>query len=119
MKSAVQAYPVGPGAIYIRWGKTSCPDESSLIYKGRVGGSHFDQRGGAANHLRLPDDPEYTAAAQTKGLLTDIHRTEYQGDSLFNNAGLHNHNVPNSVCQADRRSTLIMIPTKVRCPDTS
>ena len=43
---------------------------------------------------------------------------EYQLN-LNHKGGLVNHNVPCSVCQADRRSTAIIIPAKVRCPDGS
>lgn len=47
LESAVRAYPVASGVTYIRWGKTSCPDKSSLVYKGRVGGSYYEARGEA------------------------------------------------------------------------
>ena len=120
LESAVRAYPVASGVTYIRWGKTSCPDKSSLVYKGRVGGSYFEARGGGANYLCLPDDPEYTdAALAAANVGSYIYGTEYDRDHLFDKSGLHNHNAPCAVCQADRRSTVIMIPARVRCPDSS
>ena len=56
--------PPGPrsgGVIYTRWGKTSCPNVSGteLVYMGRVGGSWYFDHGEAANHLCMPNDPDY------------------------------------------------------------
>ena len=42
-------------------GKNSCPSVSgtTLVYAGRAGGTHYTQKGGVANHLCMPDDPDY------------------------------------------------------------
>ena len=57
--------PQGPltgGTIYTRWGRTTCPIDqgTELVYSGRAGGSHYNEHGGAADLLCLPDDPEYS-----------------------------------------------------------
>ena len=56
------AGPPGPGnggVVYTRWGKSSCPNVTgtTLVYAGRTGGTWYAQKGGAANHLCMPDDP--------------------------------------------------------------
>ena len=59
--------PPGPpgassgGVVYTRWGRTTCPDTlgTELVYAGRAGGTHFNTKGGAANHLCLPETPDY------------------------------------------------------------
>ena len=53
--------PKSGGVVYTRWGNSTCPNVpgTELIYKGIVGGSLYSL-GGAANHLCLPLDPEYT-----------------------------------------------------------
>ena len=53
--------PKGGGAVYTRWGKTSCPNVSGTepVYAGRAGGTYYSHRGGAANYLCMPDDPDY------------------------------------------------------------
>ena len=49
------------GAIYTRWGRTTCPETpgTELVYEGLAGGSDFNQYGGGANYLCLPNDPDY------------------------------------------------------------
>ena len=32
---------------------------TELVYTGRAGGTYYTNRGGAANRLRLPEDPDY------------------------------------------------------------
>ena len=58
------AGPPGPrngGVVYTRWGKSTCPSVSgtTLVYAGRAGGTWYGDKGGAANHLCMPDDPDY------------------------------------------------------------
>ena len=49
------------GTVYTRWGRTTCPNTpgTELVYAGRVGGSHPSASGGGANHLCLPENPDY------------------------------------------------------------
>ena len=51
------------GVVYIRWGKTSCPNVTGteLVYAGRAGGSWYRHTGGGANYLCMPNDPDYLA----------------------------------------------------------
>ena len=56
--------PPGPksgGVTYTRWGKTTCPTSTGaeLVYSGQLGGTNWNVRGGSAEKLCLPDDPEY------------------------------------------------------------
>ena len=58
------AGPPGPrngGVVYTRWGKTSCPNVTGteLVYAGRAGGTWYGHTGGGANHLCMPNDPDY------------------------------------------------------------
>ena len=58
------AGPPGPrngGVVYTRWGKSTCPSVSgtTLVYAGRAGGTWYGDKGGAANYLCMPDDPDY------------------------------------------------------------
>ena len=113
--------PQGPlaigGAVYVRWGRTVCPSDqgTELVYSGRAGGSHYYNQGGGANHLCLPDDPDflqYTSRTQSNSL---IYGVEYRplSQPLRN---VNNHNVPCAVCHVTTRATLLMIPAKVNCP---
>ena len=78
------AGPPGPtagGVVYTRWGRTTCPTTSGtqLVYAGRAAGSWYDQRGGGAEYLCLPDDPNYLS--YTNGVQDSrsyLYGAEYQ-----------------------------------------
>ena len=111
--------PPGPpssgGAIYIRWGKSSCPEVegTELVYSGITGGSWFSQEGGGANYLCMPKDPEYTL--RNRGGVTG-HALVYGSEYEYPLQGTHNHNVPCAVCCISTRSKILMIPAKTSCP---
>ena len=50
--------PISGGALYTRWGKTTCPGTpgTELVYSGLAGGSLYSHSGGGANYLCLPED---------------------------------------------------------------
>ena len=117
------AGPPGPrsgGALYTRWGKSSCPQVggTELVYSGITGGTFYNQKGGGANYLCMPKDPEYsttlTYQSGVKQYGAIIHGSEYQ----HNLQGSHDHNVPCAVCYVSTRSTVVMIPAKASCPPT-
>ena len=53
--------PVTAGVTYIRWGRTTCPQAAGtqLVYSGRIAGTQYSKRGGSAEKICLPDDPDY------------------------------------------------------------
>ena len=112
--------PPGPrvaGATYVRWGRTSCPtgNGTELLYAGRAAGSHYNQKGGGANMLCLPDNPEYLPASNTVAEQGIIYGAEYHvGSHIKQNA--HDQNVPCAVCYTPTRSTMVMIPAWTHCP---
>ena len=67
--------PVGPpgprsgGAIYTRWGKSSCPqvEGTQIVYSGITGGTAWNQPGGGANYLCMPKVPEYSPTLRYRG----------------------------------------------------
>ena len=106
--------PPGPrvaGATYVRWGKTSCPTEqgTELLYAGRAAGSHYTHKGGGADLLCLPDNPDHLGATSPTNYLYGV---EYETN--INN--LANHNVPCAVCYTPTRATMLMIPGWTHCP---
>ena len=61
--------PISGGALYTRWGKTTCPGTpgTELVYSGLAGGSLFTYSGGGANYLCLPKTPEYLVSGNPTG----------------------------------------------------
>ena len=110
--------PAGPrsgGVTYTRWGKSSCPTTAGteLVYSGRAGGTHYSHKGGAANYLCMPTDPQYTLPyrAGVQGHMY-VFGAEYQRPLR----GSHDHNVPCAVCAVSTREMVLMIPAKTSCP---
>ena len=110
--------PAGPrsgGVTYTRWGKISCPNitGTELVYTGRAGGTHYLHKGGAANYLCMPLDPEYTLSYRTG---VNGHSYVYGVEYQFPLQGSHDHNVLCAVCYASTRETVLMIPAKTSFP---
>ena len=105
------AGPPGPrsgGAVYTRWGKTSCPNVTGteLVYAGRAGGTWYGHKGGAANYLCMPDDPDYVRYQPGVQGWSYVYGAEYESKSggplsavyecslccvlCFNEGGSHN-----------------------------
>ena len=116
------AGPPGPrngGVVYTRWGKSSCPNVTGtiLVYAGRAGGTYFAHKGGAANYLCMPDDPDYLSYQPGVQGYNYVYGAEYEpgGGPL---EAVTQHNVPCAVCYASTRVAVTMIPAKTQCPST-
>ena len=112
-----QGPPTG-GAVYIRWGRTSCPTDqgTDLVYSGRAGGSPYSHQGGGANYLCMPDDPEhlqYGSGTQGWGYIYGMEFDIHSSQPLYS---VDNHNVPCALCYVTTRDTVVTIPAKVHCP---
>ena len=112
------------GVVYTRWGRTTCPSTSGtqLLYAGRAAGSFYDQSGGGANYLCLPEQPQYsTYTAGSQGGRAYLYGAEYQTGNGYANSPLrsfHDHNVPCAVCYTSTRETVVMIPARLTCPSS-
>ncbi|XP_078618256.1 uncharacterized protein LOC144885916 isoform X2 [Branchiostoma floridae x Branchiostoma japonicum] len=110
------------GSVYIRWGRTTCPtdSETSLIYDGIAGGSHYTHSGGGANYVCLPKDPEWGVFTDGNQGTTYMQGAEYQdaqfGNSPFQGASVYDHDVPCAVCHVASRGSKLMIPARLSCP---
>ena len=114
---------------YIRWGGTSCPNDTDaqLVYSGRAGGTNWNSPGGSAERICLPENPDYI----TESINLSAHRhksvvqgVEYEvnynalGDPIGPLAHLHEQNAPCAVCDVPTRSRAIMVPAKTDCPSS-
>ena len=112
------------GVVYTRWGRTTCPSTSGtqLLYAGRAAGSYYNQKGGGANYLCLPEQPQYsTYTAGTQAGRANLYGAEYQTGSPHpaDTGPFHSvaqHNVPCAVCYTSTRETVVMIPARRSCP---
>ncbi|KAK7095073.1 hypothetical protein V1264_006533 [Littorina saxatilis] len=98
-----------PGSSFIRWGRKSCPNNTTLVYTGVAGGKHYNQKGSGTNRLCLTRTPQFDNTAKPPGFDL-LYGAEYE-----HIPGLHDREVPGSVCLAPQ-STTIMVPATLTCP---
>ncbi|CAH1779897.1 unnamed protein product [Owenia fusiformis] len=134
--SGIQSPPGQPGhsnggAVYVRWGRTTCPDTTENVYSGIMGKSHYTHTGSGGNYLCLPREPEWgkTTAGEQSGAF--IYGVEYQVSNSNNPfltdnfpdptkpaTWLHNHDAVCAVCRVPDRSSHFMLPAMKTCPDS-
>jgi len=102
--------------VYTRWGKTSCPNVSGteLVYARRAGGTLLTHRGGTANYLCMPDDPDYLRYGPGVQGISSVYGVEYEMRSGQPFVSVDQHNAPCAVCYASTRVAVTMIPAKTR-----
>jgi len=81
------------------------------VYAGRASGTWYQHKGGAANYLCTPDDPDYLRYNSGVQGYSSMYGTEYQSHHGPLSA-VNNHNVPCAVCYASAREAVMMIPAK-------
>ena len=100
--------------VYTRWGRTTCSNTTGtqLLYAGKAAGSHYwNERGGGANYLCLPEQPQYTTyTAGVQSRRAYLYGAEYE--TGLTNPGeigplsaVNDHNVPCAVCYTSTRQT--------------
>ena len=112
-----QGPPAG-GAIYIRWGRTTCPTNqgTQLLYNGTAGGTSTRDKGGGANILCMPSDPDhlqYQSGVQGKNYVVG---TVYYYQNHPTLSSYTSHYVPCAVCYVATKSAVVMVPAKTQCP---
>ena len=106
--------------VFTRWGRTTYPitNDTELLYKGKAARSSWDQTGGGANYICLPDEPEFLS--YTPGI--SEHQSYIYGAEYDAYGGpfspRNEHNVPCVVCYVSTRVSYLMIPAKITCPKT-
>ena len=104
------------GAVYVRWGRTTCPSGqgTELLYSGRAAGSRHN--GGGVNILCMPDNPDHMEyGSQTQGHSSAVGM-KYRIHSSQPLYDVNTDYVPCALCYAATRATVLTIPAKVNCP---
>ena len=77
---------------------------------GFVGGTYYNDEGGASNHMCLRPDPIFRPTDEARSTRSEVHGAEYHHPPK---SQLHDHEVPCAVCQVTRRSMLMMPGTNL------
>ncbi|KAK7097137.1 uncharacterized protein [Littorina saxatilis] len=99
------------GSTFVRWGRSSCPSESTLLYSGVAGGSLNTQSGNGANRLCLTKEPVFDNTT------LDTYSGQLDGAKYYI-PGHHYTDVVCAVCHSPR-SVTYMVPGTNRCPPGS
>ncbi|XP_071830073.1 uncharacterized protein [Apostichopus japonicus] len=103
---------------YIRWGRKDCRGDTELVYEGYAAGAAYNEKGGGADYLCLPKDPQFlhTVPGTTSSWRARIHGAEYEVNSFDPFNGMDNGDVPCAVCLVNGRSSVLMQPARYTCP---
>ncbi|XP_078582194.1 short-chain collagen C4-like isoform X2 [Branchiostoma floridae x Branchiostoma japonicum] len=107
------------GAVYVRWGRKTCPYGATTVYSGVAGGTDFSESGGGTNYQCLPNDPQWGRYQDgVSGYRAYMYGAEYRvaTNALFGSTSLDAHDVPCTVCYVPTRGSKLMIPARNTCP---
>ncbi|XP_002739169.1 uncharacterized protein LOC100366375 [Saccoglossus kowalevskii] len=107
----------GPGTMYVRWGRSSCPTSAELVYQGVIGGEYYTNSGGGSNYQCLPLDPIWDQPSSGKcDACAKMWGSEYQSDLYPPFSHLFQHDSVCAVCLVNSRSRVLMVPARNQCP---
>lgn len=122
---SAQVALTGPGAVYTRWGRTTCPPgQTELVYQGHAAGSRVGDTGGGRNTLCMAGTPEWAGfddvtneanAARVYGTTYNIGSSGLASVPPFD--FLHGEPAPCAVCFATSARVVLMIPGTNQCPN--
>ena len=106
--------PSAGGAVYTRWGRTTCPTDqgTQLVYAGTAGGTNTHDKGGGANILCMPDNPDHLQHRSGVQGHNYVVGAVYAYPTMTSNTA---HYAPCAVCHVATRSVAVMIPAKTQC----
>lgn len=108
--------PVYGGSVYTRWGRSSCPEDAKLIYRGQMVGPDVHSEGGGSNFQCLPTDPDLATSKAGLGSLWNQLRPTYVSSVEKSSPLPHSGHLPCAVCEATQRVSQVSMPGKSRCP---
>ena len=106
------------GAVYTRWGRTTCPTGATLVFTGRAAGADYLPAGGTSDTFCMPETPQYLSMDTAATHASTLHGLEFEtfGDpstTPFRN--LLEHNMPCAVCHTDTKLAVFTIPAQYSC----
>ena len=107
------------GAVYTRWGRTTCSSGATLVYAGRAAGSRYNVNGGTSDILCMPETPQYLSTDTAAAYVTHLYGVEYEthGDpSTTPFRDILEQNMPCVICHTDTKLAVLTIPAQYGCP---
>ena len=66
------------GAVYTRWGRTTCPAGATLVYAGYAASTGSLINGGTSDTLCMPQTPQYLSTDTTATFTDQLNSVEYE-----------------------------------------
>eukprot|EP01050_Picozoa_sp_SAG11_P008209 SAG11_NODE_712_length_7637_cov_13.877554_2_plen_842_part_01 len=111
------------GAVYPRWGSSTCPEGHATMYNGYMVGSQSGSSGGGSNYMCLSSRIGLDQYDWTSHSGADVYRAEYyfhsSGTPLSSLSSLAHFDAVCSMCQTPGRPWSLMIPGTDSCPNGS
>ena len=104
------------GVVYTRWGRTTCPTDSELVYTGFMGGSQHNHNGGGGDYMCLHSQPNWDLYSDGNHNGALIYGSEYEtgGQPMF--GGNQDFKAPCAVCFSAGKGSTFMQPGRNDCP---
>lgn len=99
---------------YIRWGRTECPQNATLVYAGYSAGGKYTDTGAAVDYLCLPTNPDWDSYEDGFQSYGRINGAEYETTFYAKLKSLHDKDVPCAMCRTSR-AEVVMVPGKNVC----
>ena len=106
------------GVTYIRWGRTVCPQGTSLVYTGVAAGTKDVTKGGTSDTLCLAGNPQYKSGDASSSRVAQLSgvRNEVTGSPAPPLQNRHGTYLPCALCYTTTKSTSFMLPGRYACP---
>ncbi|XP_006813908.1 uncharacterized protein LOC100366899 [Saccoglossus kowalevskii] len=107
----------GPGTLYTRWGRKTCPLSAELVYDGVMGGAYYSHTGGGANYQCLTLNPKWDEPMSGyEDYSGKMYGTEFETIHFNPLSHLQDYEAVCAVCLVNSRSRVLMIPGTNECP---
>ena len=106
------------GVTYIRWGRTVCPQGTSLVYTGVAAGTQYNTKGGTSDTLCLAGNPQYKSADRSSSNAAKLSgvQNEVTGSPATPLQNRFHTYLPCALCYTTTKSTSFMMPGRYTCP---
>ena len=106
------------GVTYIRWGRTVCPQGTSLVYSGVAAGTEYSTKGGTSDTLCLAGNPQYKSGDTSSSNAAKLSRVRnvVSGSPAPPLQNRRRTYLPCALCYTTTKSTSFMLPGRYTCP---
>ena len=109
--------PETGGSVFVRWGRTVCPEGTDFLYQGRTATNKYNIGGGTSDYLCLPSNPQYCSSDTSSSLYSQLYGVEYESLGGSSSPLYHvvHAQMPCAVCHTPNPA-MFTYPASCSCP---